>query len=139
MKKYKNYAIILTSIIFIVFAFAAIEPSAKPPKFKNLKILPQDITPEALDSVMDNFKAALGVNCGYCHAKNDTTRHLDFASDAKPEKEIARHMMIMTAGINEKYFNYNDEKVVPQTIGCYTCHRGSPMPISFDTAAVHKD
>ncbi|MEO5942498.1 MAG: c-type cytochrome [Ferruginibacter sp.] len=138
MKNFKKYAIVITVIVFIVSAFAAIEPGNKPPRFKNLKVLPQDITPQALDSVMDHFKEALGVKCGYCHERNDSTKHMDFASDAKPEKDIARHMMIMASGINEKYFNFNNEKIAPQTITCYTCHRGSPMPMSMDTSAVRK-
>jgi hypothetical protein len=46
--------------------------------------------------------------------------------------------MIMASGINEKYFNFNDEKVVPQTITCYTCHRGNPKPLSMDTSTVRR-
>ena len=138
MKSLKKYGVVITSIVFIVGAIAATEPSPQQPRFKNLKVLPKDISPQALDSVMDHFKEALGVKCGYCHERNDSTKHMDFASDAKPEKDMARHMMIMTAGINEKYFNFNNDKIVPQTVGCYTCHRGSPMPLSADTSTVNR-
>jgi hypothetical protein len=103
-----------------------------------LKVLPKNISDKALDKIMDNFKAALGVKCGYCHERNDSTKHFDYASDAKPEKNIARKMMIMTAGINDKYFNFNHEKIAPKTITCITCHRGSPMPISVDSSTVSK-
>jgi hypothetical protein len=101
-------------------------------KFKNLKVLPKDITMEQLDKVMDNFKEALGVKCGFCHAPSaDTTNHhLDFASDAKPEKEIARKMMKMTNKINSKFFSYNKneqgEKI--PTVECMTCHHGKEHP-----------
>ncbi|MEP6713447.1 MAG: c-type cytochrome [Ferruginibacter sp.] len=135
MKNFRKSFIVIASILFIIAAFAAITPG--PPGFKNLKVLPKDISDEALDSIMDKFKAALGVKCGYCHQRNDSTKHFDFASDAKPEKEIARKMMLMTMDINKKYFNFNDEKVAPERITCITCHRGNPMPM-IDTMANNK-
>jgi len=81
---------------------------------------------------MDGFKEALGVKCNFCHAPeaDSSSHHLDFASDAKPEKNIARHMMKMTAKINKKYFSFNKDEsgnTVP-AISCITCHRGNPHP-----------
>src|SRR6476661_10429646 len=73
----------------------------EPYKAKNLKVLPKDISHEELDSIMDGFKAALGVKCGFCHATSkDDPKKLDFASDDKKHKIIAREMMKMTAKIN---------------------------------------
>ena len=135
----KKIAVALTLSALMIVGMAATRPSTSPAKkplaekrFKNLKVLPKDISHEDLDKVMDNWKAALGVKCSFCHAPSaDSTSHRpDFASDAKPEKEVARHMFKMTAKINKKYFNFNkDEKgdVVP-TISCMTCHRGNPHP-----------
>src|ERR1700733_29670 len=70
--------------------------------FKNLKVLPKNISEESLDSTMTQFAISLGARCGFCHArKADTTqRGLDFASDAKEEKNTARDMMKMTAFLN---------------------------------------
>ena len=121
-------AIILTG--FIAFGIAATTPPDD--KHKNLKVLPKDISHEDLDKVMDQFKEALGVKCNFCHAPDadSTSHHLDFASDAKPEKDIARHMMKMTAKINKKYFSFNKDesgKTIP-AISCITCHRGNPHP-----------
>jgi hypothetical protein len=118
-------------ISLIVFGIAATTPPDEP-KHKNLKILPKNISKEDLDKVMDGFKEALGVKCNFCHAPeaDSTSHHLDFPSDAKPEKNIARHMMKMTAKINKKYFSlYKDESgnTVP-AISCITCHRGNPHP-----------
>lgn len=135
MKNYRKTFTVIVSIIFIIAAFAAVEPAQH--KFKNLKVLPKNISDEALDTIMDKFKAALGVKCGYCHERNDSTKKFDFASDAKPEKETARKMILMTRGINKKYFNFNKEKIVPQTITCITCHRGNPKPM-IDTTAQKK-
>jgi len=87
---------------------------------------------EDLDKVMDHFKTALGVKCSFCHApsKDTAQKWPDFASDEKPEKQIARSMMKMTAKINKKFFkdNKNEQGVTVPAIQCMTCHRGSPHP-----------
>jgi hypothetical protein len=127
----KKKIVLFACICFIAAGIAATTPQ-DPPKNKNLKILPKDISHDDLDKVMDGFKAALGVKCNFCHAayKDTSNHHLDFASDEKEEKNIARHMMLMTAKINKKFFNLNkDDKgqTVP-AISCVTCHRGDPHP-----------
>jgi len=96
--------------------------------FKNLQILPKDISKDSLDKIMDGFKAALGVRCNFCHAFNNGK--MDFASDEKEEKGVARYMLKMTAGINATYFNF-EKSSRPDTISvvkCVTCHHGSPHP-----------
>jgi hypothetical protein len=122
------------SLVFIVFIGAGIAATRPPEEHvhKNLKVLPKDISDDDLDKVMDGFKAALGVKCNFCHAplKDTTSHHLDFASDEKPEKNIARHMMRMTAKINKKYFSFNKNEqgeTIP-AVSCITCHRGNPHP-----------
>lgn len=97
-------------------------------KFTNLKILSKNISEKELDKVMDGFNISLGVECNYCHAKKTAVDELNFASDKKPEKEIARKMMLMTTNINKKYFDFNKQKSSIQAVTCYTCHRGNPMP-----------
>lgn len=136
MLHYKKIAVAVTLIGFMVIGMAATRPTPAPPEDKprkmNLKVLPKNISHEELGKIMDEWKTALGVKCNFCHAPSaDSTSHrLDFASDAKPEKEVARHMFKMTAKINKKYFNFNkDEKgaLIP-TVSCMTCHHGSPHP-----------
>ena len=126
----KSLVILLVSV-FIVFGIAATKPP-EDHKFKNLKVLPKDISPEQLDKLMDNFKEALGVHCSFCHApsKDTANHHPDFASDDKPEKNIARKMMKMTSKINKKYFSYNknEQGMAVPTVECMTCHRGSQHP-----------
>jgi hypothetical protein len=128
--KKKSFVFVLVSL-FIVAGIAATKPPEEH-KYKNLKILPKNISKEDLDKVMDGFKAALGVKCTFCHApsKDSSIKWPDFASDEKPEKNIARGMMKMTQKINKKYFSYNKNEqgeVVP-AIECMTCHRGSEHP-----------
>lgn len=80
---------------------------------------------------MDSFKAALGIECTFCHAQTkDDPKKLDYASDKKGEKLIARKMMRMTNRINKKYFHFNksQDASAVQAVGCKTCHRGNPHP-----------
>ncbi|HEY4209356.1 MAG TPA: c-type cytochrome [Puia sp.] len=120
-------------VVLMIIGMAATRPNMDDkPHHKNLKILPKDISNEDLGKVMDSWKTALGVKCSFCHAPSadSNSHHLDFPSDAKPEKDIARHMFKMAAKINKKYFNFNKDdqgKMVP-TITCMTCHRGNPHP-----------
>jgi hypothetical protein len=99
--------------------------------FENLKVLPKDISSKDLQGIMaDDFEDGLGVSCGFCHASAAGGHGLDFVSDAKPEKEIARRMMRMTLDLNKKYFNARKPRIGSNTltITCATCHKGQPFP-----------
>ena len=113
-------------ILCLVITVSAALPSDE--KFKNLKVLPKNISKEALDKVMEDFEKALKVDCNYCHVKKAGTDDFEWASDKKPEKEMARHMMIMTNDINKKYFNFDNKQSSIQAVTCITCHRGNPRP-----------
>ncbi len=80
--------------------------------------------------MIDEFEDGLGVNCGFCHAEEKGSHKLDYASDEKPEKEIARKMMKMTNGLNRKYFQLKHASVGDSVlvVSCSTCHRGQPRP-----------
>jgi hypothetical protein len=62
---------------------------------------------------------------------------MDFASDDKPEKNIARNMMRMTEAINSNYIGKmigGDHTL--ESITCVTCHMGKKTPIvSIDSLA----
>jgi cytochrome c553 len=123
-------ALLIGALLFVGIA-ATTPPQPEHPN-KNLKILPKNISHEDLDKVMDSFKAALGVKCNFCHAASQDTanHHLDFASDAKPEKEIARKMMRMTTKINKKFFSDEKDEQGNRVIlvSCVTCHHGKERP-----------
>ncbi len=127
----KKTLVAIVAGLFMIAGIAATKPP-EPPKYKNLKILPKNISKEDLDKVMDHFKTALGVKCSFCHApsKDTAQKWPDFASDEKPEKLIARKMMKMTSKINKKFFsdNKNEQGVTVPAVECMTCHRGSPHP-----------
>jgi hypothetical protein len=97
------------------------------PKVTNLKVLPKKLTFRQVDHIMDQWSDALGVRCTFCHVRNEQTRKTDYASDAKPEKEMARKMYTMTAKLNSKYFKGEKDSlgvVKMASVNCYTCHRG---------------
>jgi cytochrome c2 len=122
--------LILSALVLTVFMMSAFMPQ-EVKKAKNLKVLPKNISHEDLDKIMDGFTAGLGVKCNFCHAaQTDNPKRLDFASDEKPEKDVARAMMKMTIRINKKDFHvknaYNGNAVL--AVSCVTCHNGNAHP-----------
>jgi len=105
--------------------------SAPPGEFKNLKVLPKNISSKELSKIMvDDFADGLGVSCGFCHAENKDTHKPDYASDEKPEKKIAREMMRMTGKINKRFFKIDHPQFGNATLAvtCSTCHNGAAFP-----------
>lgn len=97
--------------------------------YKNLKVLPEDISKKELGAIMREFNKALGVKCNFCHAPKKEGKGLDFASDEKREKHITRGMMMMTKGINEEYFyKYQESEVKVPKVSCMTCHNKKKKP-----------
>jgi hypothetical protein len=120
----RKKTLILFAVI-IAIAFASASFTKDEPTYKNLKVLNKNITREEMEITMKQFKTALGVKCNHCHAASKTDpSKLDFASDDKKEKDIARSMMRMTKRINKKYFKDDKEGA----ISCYSCHNGSKEP-----------
>ena len=141
-------ALAAASAAFLAAAVAAQQPAApapppaaaKPSEFKNLKILPAGIPRQNLIGVMQMMSSSLGVECSFCHVGTSRAT-MDFASDAKREKNVARMMLTMVRRINEEDFkvaSFTQSKVT-----CYTCHRGAPHPLTTppkpgDKPAPHK-
>jgi hypothetical protein len=136
MSKTKSVAVatIVTLVLLLTAACAAmtaqkaqgVHPDSG--EFHNLKVLPQNITHDELIATMRAFSRSLGVKCDHCHAAAPagSKDHLDFASDAKPEKDVARAMMRMTRQVNADYISKVNEHGT--TVTCYTCHRGKVVP-----------
>jgi hypothetical protein len=99
--------------------------------FVNLKVLPKNISSKKLSEIMvDDFTAGLGVSCGFCHAEEKDSHKLDYASDANPQKNVARAMMRMTLKLNKKYFEVKHPLIGDSVmvVTCITCHRGTAFP-----------
>lgn len=83
--------------------------------YKNIKVL--NGTPaDQLNPAMHLVRAALGVDCEFCHEEADRS------ADTKKPKDTARKMIQMMMDLNKNSFNGR------QQVTCDTCHRGSPDP-----------
>ncbi|MCR6719290.1 MAG: c-type cytochrome [Chitinophagaceae bacterium] len=120
------------AVLLVLVAIAVAATRAPQGEFKNLKILPKDISVEKMDSIMESYNKALGIGCSFCHAPHPTIQDsLDYASDRNEMKAEARKMMNLTIDLNQKYFYY-DTTVPPvylNLVRCQTCHRGDPYPV----------
>lgn len=132
MKVNRKLAIItaLGAVVAVTVAATPCTPP-QPVRYTNLKVLPKDISSRDLQSIMaDDFEDGLGVSCNFCHANSADGHGLDFASDAKPEKEISRTMMRMTLDLNKRWLKNKHPKLgdVGLVVQCITCHKGLPFP-----------
>jgi cytochrome c553 len=112
---------------------------APPPT--NLQVLPKDLTGQQVRQIMMGWSAALGVECNTCHAADANNvgangrPRLNFASDEKDEKKMARIMYTMMEVDKSEYIakvaalDKMDEPAAPLT--CGTCHRGHLDPEKF--------
>ncbi len=117
--------------MFFAQSFAKPKDDDKP---VNLKVLPKDISEKELHNIMRSFSMSLGVRCNFCHVATQVPGQerpkMDFASDDKQEKQIARKMMLMVSAINSNYLGKmigGDHTL--ESITCVTCHMGRPTPI----------
>lgn len=109
----------------------------QPEKPKNLKVLPKDTSPEKLHLVMEGFAGALGVRCSHCHAPEAADPHrLDFASDANPNKNVARGMLRMEADVERDLSRIKFQEPKRVNFGCVTCHHGLARPMTL-AGALH--
>jgi len=102
---------------FLVTALFALianiqSPASDPTNLKILKVT----TGAEVNQIMRTFTSGLGVQCSYCHVKNN------FASDDIPKKEAARRMIQLTQKINADFLDRR------MHVSCYTCHRGEMEP-----------
>ena len=131
MKKTLFVTLGLIGLVALSCAVTKQNNTTNNPQYKNLKILPKDITHEQMDSVMHHYTASLNVKCNFCHVRNEEKKEWDWASDANKHKLVARDMMQMTNDLNKKYFNLTGAAFnfsTPLMVTCYTCHHGATDP-----------
>jgi len=146
----RHLAPIVTAVLLLGCTGTTPQPASAPQQaasaagFKNLQVLPRDISRDQLLAVMRTFTRGLGVRCNHCHVVTATTpkEELDFPSDAKEEKRVARVMIQMTRQINGEWLERVEQaeghaeehaeaaSATPEQprVGCWTCHRGKPEP-----------
>ena len=107
-------------------------PAAPP---SNLKVLPKDLTNAQVRKIMDEWSDAIGADCSNCHVTDPKKLSpsgkplMDYVSDAKQEKGIARVMVKMVENINKSYLETVPNSGLP--VSCGTCHRGHLGPEPF--------
>ncbi len=94
------------------------EEAAKPAEqiFHNIRTM-KGVPAGRFPVIMTFFSRSLGVQCGFCHDRQD------FASDEKPAKDMARSMLEMVHGTSKNFYNGGDTPVQ-----CYNCHQGHSRP-----------
>ena len=130
----KKIGVLVVIAAIVILGTAATKPPGS--QYRNLKILPQDISEKQLDSIMDTYCKALKVSCDFCHSEatnkfplTTLDNSIDYALDNEM-KEQARKMIRLTIDINKTYF-YKDSATKTENINvitCNTCHRGNPYP-----------
>jgi tetratricopeptide (TPR) repeat protein len=142
----------------VLAAAPAAQRGAGPPPPTNLQVLPKDTSPQDVLALMQQFTQALGVQCTYCHvqppvrlltpeetaaAENQAQAQgrgrgrgrgqgpppIDFASDEKPSKKVAREMLRMVNDLDARLatrLGKPSSSIVH--IQCVTCHRGVTQP-----------
>ncbi|MEO8774215.1 MAG: c-type cytochrome [Gelidibacter sp.] len=126
-------------LVLVLYAFksgsATHETYVPQTRWENLKVLPQNISKDSLDHLMKNYSTSLGVNCTHCHAASKVDpKKLNFASDEKIEKDIARVMIKMTNDLNDTIFKPHFPDPKPHqvsVVNCVMCHRGTVNPEKY--------
>ena len=115
--------------------FAAAGVSAQPPQPPNMVDTPTvkeltGLTVPEFEAEMQLMNQALGVSCGFCHARGN------FAAETNPRKATARKMIEMVKGLNHQFFaDYKPSGAVGDEsrlgrVTCFTCHQGQERPRS---------
>lgn len=118
---------ILPVFLLIVWMDSPV-PAQESEEPQNLQVLPKDTKREQVIEIMEGFTRALNVRCDHCHARGASNpRRLDFASDKKENKKVARVMMHMAATINKHLLPQTGRSDLLQ-VQCITCHHGQARP-----------
>jgi hypothetical protein len=111
-----------------------------PDSLINTKVIPHRTPVTEVVGMMRNFAGDLGVRCLYCHVgkEGEPLAQVDFASDEKRTKLVARQMMLMLAEVNRRLDTLPERPTPELRATCGTCHRGlsRPMPLSTHLADV---
>jgi len=103
---------------------------------RNLQVLPEDMSTRAVVGVMRGFASALGVRCIHCHVGDDPNdlSTIDFVSDERQAKRVARVMMRMLQTVNDDMLEPGLAEVGRTdalAVRCATCHHGNNRPVSL--------
>jgi hypothetical protein len=91
--------------------------------YRNIKVFKTMPAGRLIRVMNDGFGRSLGVTCTHCHVPGR------WASDEKPQKQIARDMIAMVNQINTQLLPKIPNLKGPEPgVSCATCHRGMVKP-----------
>lgn len=91
--------------------------------YRNIKVFKTMPAGRLIRVMNDGFGRSLGVTCTHCHVPGR------WASDDKPQKQIARDMIAMVNQINSQILPKIPNLKGPEpSVSCATCHRGMVKP-----------
>jgi hypothetical protein len=126
----KLVAVWLLSVATVVHSQA---PGKWPPdSLVNTHVIARTTSVTAVWGQMRTIAFSLGVECTYCHVGEPGTSlaRIDFISDEKRTKLVARQMLRMVQEINRRIDTLPGRGTsVALTVTCSTCHRGLPRPV----------
>lgn len=91
--------------------------------FQNIKVLKGVPAGRLLQIMNDGFGHGLGQSCSFCHVPGQ------WASDQKPNKDVARSMLQMVNRINADLRATPNLPDSQPMVGCITCHRMAAKPV----------
>jgi hypothetical protein len=123
--------------VFVVLPFLCPPASAQVPEppYRNLRVLPQNITRAELIETMRWFSFGLGARCEACHVgpPGGAIAEFDYAADDKPLKLKAREMLRMVNDINDRQLAAMPDRTADgPRVACITCHRGQLRPLILE-------
>ncbi len=106
-----------------------------PDSLVNVQVIPKTTLPIQVWGMMRNIAGGLGVSCTFCHVGSDSTplERIDFASDQKRNKLIARQMMRLVQEVNSRLDTIPARPTPTLVVTCATCHRGVNRPVPLAT------
>ena len=117
-------------------ALGAQAPRKWPPdSLVNVRVIPKSTPVVQVWGNMRNIAASLGVECTFCHVGREGAplADIDFVSDDKRTKLVARQMLLLVQEINGRVDSLPSRPAPSVAVTCTTCHRGVTRPVPLAT------
>jgi hypothetical protein len=121
-----RHVVVAGLLTFLASSVLAQDAPPKPglAESPGIKVLTGLTVPE-FEQEMQMMVQALGVNCAFCHVRNN------FAAENNDKKQTARRMVEMVKLINSQFFPNHTPQEGQSKLGkvtCMTCHQGEQKP-----------
>lgn len=109
-----------------------------PDSLVNVKVIPRNTPVVQVVGTMRNFAGGLGVRCTFCHVGEEgmPLEKVDFPSDKKRTKLVARQMMRMVEEINHRLDTIPSRPTPKVEVTCRTCHHGVSRPMTLASVII---